>query len=161
MMLSTSRSLLAAVSFLGALTTVQAAQTSFQITGKTLVLGNVSYFVPPTPVSQLKIGGNTRLLSALASTAAEFSGEIIPLTVIPTSDKTFGQAQLEDTVASYEAQDDVFSTSFLKGKRSIPLSREVNLTLFSCLYSVHGQRQRQTHRGFTAGGPGLWHFSCA
>ncbi|THH16649.1 hypothetical protein EUX98_g9266, partial [Antrodiella citrinella] len=101
------------VFFSGIFQTIQAWQTSFQLTGKTLVLGNVSYFVSPTPVSQLNIGGDANVSSALTTTASDFGGEIIPLTVILTSNISFGQSQFEATVNSFKASDDVFSESFL------------------------------------------------
>lgn len=116
----TSSAFAAAICF-GALTTGQALQTSFQLTGKTLVLGNISYFIPPTPVSQLKLERDANTLSLLSKIAASFAGEIIPITVIPTSETVFGQAQFESTFSSYKAKDDVFSESFLTGER-----------LFSC-----------------------------
>ncbi|TCD63124.1 hypothetical protein EIP91_005996 [Steccherinum ochraceum] len=111
----TSDVLVAAVAFFGILSSTHAWQTSFQLTGKTLVLGNVSYFVPPTPVSQLNISGDAKTLSSLSTTANDFAGEIIPITVIPTSNTSFGQAQFQSTVDSYKASDDVFSESFLAG----------------------------------------------
>lgn len=112
-----------AVSLLG---TARAVQTSFQLTGKTLVLGNVSYFVPPTPVSQLKIGNDVKTLSLLSSVASPFAGEVIPITVIPTNTTSFGQRQFEDSVASFMASDDVFSESFLTGKRQFHFVLESN-----------------------------------
>ncbi|THH31880.1 hypothetical protein EUX98_g2299 [Antrodiella citrinella] len=103
------------VFFSGIFQTIQAWQTSFQLTGKTLVLGNVSYFVSPTPVSQLEIGSLANVSSTLTTTASDFAGEIIPLTVILTSNISFGQSQFEATVNSFKASDDVFSESFLAG----------------------------------------------
>ncbi|TCD66406.1 hypothetical protein EIP91_001397 [Steccherinum ochraceum] len=111
----TSDVLVAAIAFFGLLSSTHAWQTSFRLTGKTLVLGNVSYFVPPTPVSQLNISGDAKTLSSLSTTANDFAGEIIPITVIPTSNVSFGQAQFQSTVDSYKASDDVFSESFLAG----------------------------------------------
>ena len=50
-----------------------------QSTGRTLVLGGIPYFVPPTPVSAL------RDVIALSIAAKSASDGLVPFSVIPTS----------------------------------------------------------------------------
>ncbi|KAL1941453.1 hypothetical protein VTO73DRAFT_7270 [Trametes versicolor] len=85
---------------------VAAVQVSVQHTGRTLTLGNVSYFVPPSPVSSLP---NAAFLVKPAS------GDLIPFSVIPTSKTVFDQNALEATIAQWSAKDDVWSEAFLTG----------------------------------------------
>ena len=80
-----------------------------------------THFIPPSPVSQFK---DAATLTAIDAASADFGGEIVPLTVIPTSNITFGQSEFDSVVSSYTAKDDVFSTSFLAGK-SITCSHDI------------------------------------
>lgn len=101
---------------LSALGTTLAAQVTLQPTGRTLTLGNVSYFVPPTPVSTLPNA------PALVKPA---TGELIPFSVIPTSKTTFDEEALQETIAIWSVKDDVWSEAFLTGTvlfLSVPLS---------------------------------------
>ncbi|KAI0827924.1 amidase signature enzyme [Trametes gibbosa] len=88
------------------LSAVAAGQVSIQHTGRTLTLGNVSYFVPPSPVSTLN---NAAFLVKPAS------GDLIPFSVIPTSKLVFDEKALEDTLSLWAAHDDVWSKEFLTG----------------------------------------------
>ncbi len=100
---------------------VAAVQVNIQHTGRTLTLGNVSYFVPPSPVSSLP---NAAFLVKPAS------GDLIPFSVIPTSKKVFDQNALEATIAQWSAKDDVWSKAFLTGKLSSSISVLLVLTLY-------------------------------
>ncbi|CDO69603.1 hypothetical protein BN946_scf184875.g6 [Trametes cinnabarina] len=100
------RALCAFICGLAASGFASAAQVSLQLTGRTVTLGNISYFIPPTPVSSLR---NAALLVKPAK------GELVPFSVIPTSKTTFDQQALEDTIAVWSAQDDVWSEAFLTG----------------------------------------------
>ncbi|OSD00197.1 amidase signature enzyme [Trametes coccinea BRFM310] len=91
---------------LSALGTTLAAQVTLQPTGRTLTLGNVSYFVPPTPVSTLPNA------PALVKPA---TGELIPFSVIPTSKTTFDEEALQEIIAIWSVKDDVWSEAFLTG----------------------------------------------
>ena len=100
--------LLAVFAFFASLS---AAQASIQSTGRTLTLGGISYFVPPSPVSALH--------DALAlAVAKKSSGELIPFSVIPTSKTVFDQNALQATIDTWSAKDDVWSESFLAGMSS-------------------------------------------
>ncbi|KAI0669701.1 amidase signature enzyme [Trametes maxima] len=89
-----------------AIQSVAAAQVAIQPAGRTLVLGNVSYFVPPSPVSTLH---NAAFLIQPAS------GDLVPFSVIPTSKSVFDGHALEETVSAWSAKDDVWSETFLTG----------------------------------------------
>ncbi|KAI0365605.1 amidase signature enzyme [Pilatotrama ljubarskyi] len=99
---------------------VAAAQVAIQNTGRTLTLGNVSYFVPSSPVSMLP---NAALLVKPAT------GDLVPFSVIPTSKIIFDQQALEETVSVWSTTDDVWSEAFLtgvyitfNGTRGVPLT---------------------------------------
>lgn len=99
---------------------VAAVQVSVQHTGRTLTLGNVSYFVPPSPVSSLP---NAAFLVKPAS------GDLIPFSVIPTSKTVFDQNALEATIAQWSAKDDVWSEAFLTGTPLVSIAVLFALTL--------------------------------
>ena len=102
--------LLQAVALLtAALQAVAAAQAATQDSGRTLTLGGVSYFVPPSPVSALHDG------IALSIAAKSASGGLVPFSVIPTSKFVFDSGSLQDVVDDYSAKDDVWSKEFLTG----------------------------------------------
>ena len=102
--------LLQAVALLtAALQAVGAAQAAIQDSGRTLTLGGVSYFVPPSPVSALHDG------IALSIAAKSASGGLVPFSVIPTSKTPFDGTALQQTVDEWSAKDDVWSKEFLTG----------------------------------------------
>ncbi|OCH86083.1 amidase signature enzyme [Obba rivulosa] len=90
-----------------------AAQVSFQLTGKTLVLDSIPYFVPPSPVSAFEF--NTKSSAIVASVAKSFADELIPFSVVFTSALEFSESAFEATVNAWKTQDDVFSDAFLTG----------------------------------------------
>ncbi|TBU31164.1 amidase signature enzyme [Dichomitus squalens] len=89
-----------------ALRLTSAAQVSIQDTGRTLVLNNISYFLPPVSVSALQ---DTVALPAGSP------GSLIPFSVITTSDSGFDEAALQDTIATWSTMDDVWNNAFLTG----------------------------------------------
>lgn len=84
-------------------------------TGKTYVVGNVSYFAPPHAVAKFEPS------SASASTFSKLSqgagGELVPFSIIITDHPHFGVEAFESTIAEWLKVDDVFSSDvFLDGK---------------------------------------------
>ncbi|KAI0696652.1 amidase signature enzyme [Cerioporus squamosus] len=86
-----------------------AAQVAIQDSGRTLTLGGVSYFVPPSPVSALHD------LSALSIAAKSASNGLVPFSIIPTSKFVFDGGALQDTIDDWSTRDDVWSKEFLTG----------------------------------------------
>jgi hypothetical protein len=76
-----------------------------QFSGTTLDLGGVPYYVPPEPVSRLKIGTYTWKFSRY--NALEF----IPFSVVSAGET----GSLVSTFSSWKVRDDVWSESFLTG----------------------------------------------
>ena len=89
----------AALLSLSLFATRSAAQLA--LTGQTLVLDNVPYYVPPTAFATVTVQRLRGLPSA---------GELFPVTVVDTS------ANLQATVQGYGEVDDVWSACFLEGK---------------------------------------------
>ena len=108
---------------------VSAARAVVQDTGRTLTLDGISYFVPPSPVSAVH---NTLALSALKG------AELVPFSVIPTSNIVFDEAALQETVNIWSAQDDVWTESFLTGRSHLIMSSFYHIELFcaSCLHII-------------------------
>lgn len=79
---------------------------TFTSTGQTVELDGIPYYLPAEPVSTLN--EETLLLSK-----ASASGGLIPLTVIVTNDTQYSGHDLQTTISSYTAADDVFSSGFL------------------------------------------------
>ncbi|KAI0337273.1 amidase signature enzyme [Trametopsis cervina] len=96
--------ILSLVSLLSVLTIDTRAAVS--ATGETITLGGVAYFVPPTPVSQLKVG----LLGALLEGA-----ELVPFTFVSSSGSKFTQGDLTSLSSTFGASDDVWQSAFLQG----------------------------------------------
>lgn len=90
-----------------------AAQTVFQHTGTTLLLGGLPFFVPPTPVSQIDVLAYDVL--ALVDQTGGLSSGFVPISVIPSGDTAFGDSALAATVQAWKEKDDVWSEAFLKG----------------------------------------------
>lgn len=91
-----------------------AAQTVFQHTGTTLLLGGLPFFVPPTPVSQIDVLAYDVL--ALVDQTGGLSSGFVPISVIPSGDTAFGDSALAATVQAWKEKDDVWSEAFLKGE---------------------------------------------
>ncbi|CAL1711365.1 unnamed protein product [Somion occarium] len=98
-----------------ALTLVGGAQVTFQLTGRTLVLGGVSYFVPPSPVSQLQLIGDIKTQKLIQSIGRTFAGALIPFSALTTETAHLDENSLEKTLHTWETLDDVWSRYFLTG----------------------------------------------
>ena len=70
-------------------------------TGQTILLNGLSYYVPPAPLTTVKI----RRFKSLPS-----AGGLVPVTVVNSL------VNLQATVQTYEEVDDVWNTGFLEGK---------------------------------------------
>ncbi|KAJ3037698.1 hypothetical protein HDV00_001420 [Rhizophlyctis rosea] len=79
------------------------AEVKLTSTGTTVSLGGIDYFIPPASVSKI----------ASPFKATGVSGDLIPLTVISTTESTFTASSLEKVVKKYAAADDVFNSGFL------------------------------------------------
>lgn len=78
--------------------------------GRVTYMNNTPYYVGGTAVSRLD--GTTR---AQFDSVALQDVDIVPFTVIPTSNASFSGATLDDVVADYIERDDVFQEAFLSG----------------------------------------------
>ncbi|KAI0653959.1 amidase signature enzyme [Cubamyces menziesii] len=83
-----------------------AVQVAVQPVGRTLTLGNISYFAPSSPVSQIPNA---------ATLFKSTSGDLIPFSVIPTAKSVFDQQALLETINTWTSKDDVWSDAFLTG----------------------------------------------
>lgn len=77
-----------------------------KLTGQTVELDGIPYYLPAEPVTTLN---GARALRSKASA----SGGWIPLTAIITNDTHYSSQDLQAQIASYAATDDVFSLGFL------------------------------------------------
>ena len=102
---------LLALSVLATLTSICRA-IAFSSTGSTVELNGIPYYVPPNSVAKLQIDQNL-------SNAASLNAGLLPLTVVKTNGTTYQNNDLQRTVESYLASDDVFQTGFLTGKQSL------------------------------------------
>ncbi|KIP04251.1 hypothetical protein PHLGIDRAFT_120887 [Phlebiopsis gigantea 11061_1 CR5-6] len=92
------------------------ARAQISPAGTTLVVGEVSYFVPGAPVAQLSL--------VKTSKAFKSSGSLVPFTFINPSGRSFSTHDLSAVIAENSASDDVWSTKFLTGvyisSKSVP-----------------------------------------
>lgn len=84
---------------------VTLAAGSLQLTGSTLDLGGIAYWVSPTPVSQLDIDVN------VWKVAKERSLELVPFSVVSAAEARALQSTLEE----WTIRDDVWSSWFMTG----------------------------------------------
>lgn len=82
-------------------------------TGSTAALDGVPYYIPSTPYTKIPNFQST----ILAGKGSGYGG-IVPVTVVGANSATFTLAQLDQTVATYGIEDDVWQESFLSGRRS-------------------------------------------
>ena len=94
------------------LAVVNGTQTSFQLTGTTLKLGGIPYFVSPSPVSQLQLGSASKQLQSIAKA---FPGGLIPFSVLTTDSASLDQKGVQKALSAWESLDDVWNKSFLTG----------------------------------------------
>ena len=77
-------------------------------TGRTILVEDVPYYVPPKPVSQLKPGSHTPL-------SQQSDLDLVPFTFTSTTASNFAQNDLTSLTKNFTASDDVWQTSFLQG----------------------------------------------
>lgn len=78
--------------------------------GTTVTLGNISYFVPPTPVARLDFSKSNEAVPLKKS-----GQSLIPFTFADASTSQFSSNQLATVLAKNDASDDVWTESFLAG----------------------------------------------
>lgn len=79
------------------------------LTGSTYALGNLTYWLSPTPASQLS------LINSSEGVALQNHTSLVPFTVIVTNSSSFIDSDLSATLASYQATDDVWNMAFTAG----------------------------------------------
>lgn len=97
----------------------QVAASPKGLAGQTIVLGETTYFIPPSPVSQFLFGGDTTSRDLLRSVGGSLAGGLVPFSVISTNKSRFDDTALHEVLEEYKSKDDVWSTSFLTGELSI------------------------------------------
>ncbi|GAB7335625.1 hypothetical protein MBLNU13_g07950t2 [Cladosporium sp. NU13] len=98
-----------------------ASSLSFTDTGRVLHIGDVAYYAGGTEVGRL----NPDCLKKAVASSAQMKGfDLLPLTVVESSDDAFGADELRRIVAQYEQQDDVFTSAFLKVVYLQPLEED-------------------------------------
>ena len=109
-----ARSMSLAMAVVLKMTTVVTA-VSFVSTGSTVMLNDISYYIPASSIATIQIRSNQ--LSSFSSALG-----LVPLTVFSTSSLTFNQGDLEVIIGNYTAIDDVFQAGFLESMlRQFPL----------------------------------------
>lgn len=83
--------------------TLASAQTLIT-TGRTLLLNDIHYYVPPTAVGKIPEWQNTGSFD-----------ELVPVTVINHNTTSFGSNDLEQVKEVFLRKDDVFQLGFLQG----------------------------------------------
>ncbi|GBE81057.1 predicted protein [Sparassis crispa] len=86
-----------------------AVQVPLSLSGSTLILGGVSYFVPPSPVSKFEADGLTERITK------KLGRNLIPFSILPTSLVHFDENAFAETLSGWATQDDVWSMPFLTG----------------------------------------------
>ncbi|RMY39322.1 hypothetical protein D0866_02003 [Hortaea werneckii] len=76
--------------------------------GTVVTLGGVPYYSGGTPVAMLSVAADHEL-----QTLAPLDSDVIPMTVIRTNHSTFGIAEFNETISSFDDMDDVFTRDFL------------------------------------------------
>lgn len=90
------------------------------LASSTYTLGNLTYYVAPTPVSQLFLTNSSEAKSLTGNT-------LVPFTVISANGTGFTDDDLSSTIASYQANDDVWTTDFLTGECLLCLNQITGL----------------------------------
>ncbi|RMY03271.1 hypothetical protein D0868_07547 [Hortaea werneckii] len=76
--------------------------------GTVVTLGGVPYYSGGTPVAMLSVASGHEL-----HTPTLLDADVFPMTVIRTNHSTFGIAEFNETISSFNDKDDVFSRDFL------------------------------------------------
>ena len=83
---------------------------NFTSTGSTVILNDIPYYVPGTPVGSIP-DFNPQILTG---TKSVFGG-LVPVTVVETTSVTFNLQNLKATVKDFGTKDDVWGIAFLSG----------------------------------------------
>lgn len=86
------------------------SEAHIHITGLTLQLNNVPYYVPPQSIGVISQPANN-------SKARDF--DLVPITVVTSNYGKFGQDELENITTEFSGIDDVFQDGFLQGAPTI------------------------------------------
>lgn len=145
-----------------ALTVVNGAQTSFQLSGTTLKLGGIPYFVPPSPVSQLQFGAVSKQIQSLGTA---FPAGLIPFSAITTDAAFLDQKGVQRTLNTWESLDDVWNRSFLTGTLRFIKVFDFQILMHHLFRAVHlvqwnfpKSRSLSVQLGKELGYPGRPHF---
>lgn len=84
-----------------------AISASFSLTGSTVLLNDVAYYVPPDVIATISVPKSISKKDGLT-----------PITVVSPSGKGFTEQALSSLVATYKNGDDVFQDGFLQGTDS-------------------------------------------
>lgn len=82
-------------------------------TGSTAALDGVPYYIPSTPYANIP-----NFQSQILAGKGSGYGGIVPVTVVKATSATFTLARLDQTIATYGEEDDVWQESFLSGRRN-------------------------------------------
>ena len=85
-------------------------------TGSTVALDGVPYYIPSTPYASIP-----NFQSQILAGKGSGYGGIVPVTVVNATSATFTLAQLDQTVATFGREDDVWQEGFLSGRRTLSL----------------------------------------
>lgn len=79
-------------------------------TGSTAALDGVPYYIPSAPYAKIP-----NFQSQILAGKGSGYGGIVPVTVVKATSATFTLAQLDQTIATYGKEDDVWQETFLSG----------------------------------------------
>lgn len=96
------------------------AAISVSKTGTTVNVNGISYYVGVDAMATIQI---KRILT---------NADLVPLTVMSSSDDIFTPDSFKSLVSNYTASDDVFNTGFLEGVYNLQPQCKQSLTPYSC-----------------------------
>ena len=82
-------------------------------TGSTVALDGIPYYIPRMPYVKIP-----NFQSHILAGKGSGYGGIVPVTVVRATSAAFTLAQLEQTVATYGREDDVWQAGFLSGEQN-------------------------------------------
>ena len=86
--------------------TCSTAAASLILSGQTLDLDGISYYLPPEPFT---------VVSAFPVDGLYSAGGLVPVTVVGTSDMQINQDRLSTIIEEYGKLDDIWNPGFLTG----------------------------------------------
>ena len=100
---------------------------------RTIVLGNISYFLPGTPVASFKFSEDSRATKELQSLGKDGATSLIPFSFITTSKRSFSSGDLDTISKEWSTIDDVWNPTFLQGMSPLYLT----ITVFYAYAARH------------------------